>query len=88
MGTLILIINLIAVAWFITQAENFLEEINQILKNWKRIFKIPIKIISCIKCASFWLTISWTQDFVLACQVSLFASLLDKYLLSSPIKLK
>jgi len=88
MGTLLFIIQLISVFWFFTHTEEFIEELNLILKRFKNIFKIPLKIIGCIRCLSFWGTLIYTQDFVFACQVSLIAFIIDKYVLSTPIKLK
>lgn len=71
------IFQLIAVAWFITQGQNWLDEINEVLKNKKHILRLPFIISSCWRCISFWLTLLVTRDFVLACEVSMIAHLID-----------
>jgi len=81
------IIQIICLSWFLTFANDFINEANEILKNKKNIFKIPTKILQCIKCTAFHVTLIWTQDFLLATQISLLAFLLDKYIISTNIKL-
>ncbi len=87
METINLILSIVSVSFFATHTSEFIEELNQILKNKRNILKIPGKILMCMKCTSFWVTLIWTQDFLLSTQISLLAFLFDKYILTTPIKL-
>ena len=87
METLEIIIKIISLAFFFSHTEEFFDEINLIAEKKKNIIKIPGKILKCIKCNSFWLTLIFSQDFFLATQISLLAYLLDKYLLNKTFTL-
>ena len=82
-----LIFNIIGVSWLVYNSNSFIDEFNIILKNFKKVILIPKKIISCLMCASFWVCLVITKDVSLSGSVSLLAYLVDKYLISTDIKL-
>ena len=82
-----LIVNIIGVSWLVYNSNSFIDEFNVILKNFKKVLLIPKKIISCLMCTSFWVCLVITRDVSLSSSVSLLAYLVDKYLISTDIKL-
>jgi len=82
-----LIFNIIGISWLVYNSNSFIDEFNIILKNFKKVILIPKKIISCLMCASFWVCLVITKDVSLSGSVSLLAYLVDKYLISTDIKL-
>ena len=82
-----LIFNIIGISWLVYNSNSFIDEFNIILKNFKKIILIPKKIVSCLMCTSFWVSLVITKDVTLASSVSLLAYLVDKYLISTDIKL-
>ena len=82
-----LIFNIIGISWLVYNSNSFIDEFNIILKNFKKIILIPKKIISCLMCASFWVSLVITKDVTLSSSVSLLGYLVDKYLISTDIKL-
>ena len=82
-----LIFNIIGVSWLVYNSSNFIDEFNIILKNFKKVVLIPKKIVSCLMCTSFWVCLVITKDVSLSSSVSLLAYLVDKYLISTDIKL-
>ena len=82
-----LIFNIIGISWLVYNSNSFIDEFNIILKNFKRIILIPKKIVSCLMCASFWVCLVITKDVSLSGSVSLLGYLVDKYLISTDIKL-
>lgn len=87
-NTIILIIQLISVAWFITQLGEFVEHFNLILKDWKHIMRIPFIVLECLRCVSFWISlVVFGGDFVFACSISLVATIIDLNFLNKPIQL-
>jgi len=82
-----LIFNIIGISWLVYNSNSFIDEFNIILKNFKKIILIPKKIISCLMCASFWVCLVITKDVSLSGSVSLLGYLVDKYLISTDIKL-
>jgi len=82
-----LIFNIVGVSWLVYNSNSFIDEFNIILKNFKRVVLIPKKIVSCLMCASFWVCLVITKDVPLSGSVSLLAYLIDKYLISTDIKL-
>jgi len=82
-----LIFNIIGISWLVYNSNSFIDEFNIILKNFKKIILIPKKIVSCLMCASFWVCLVITKDVSLSGSVSLLAYLVDKYLISTDIKL-
>ena len=81
------ITNIIGVTWLVCHVPNFIDELNILLKKPKKIMLIPSKIISCLMCASFWVSLVITKDVTLASSVSVLGYLVDKYLISTDIKL-
>lgn len=75
------VIKIIPIAWLITQLPFMLEGVNQMLKGWRRAIQVLISILSCLKCVSFWLTLVYTRDIVLASQIALISFLIDNHLL-------
>ena len=82
-----LIFNIIGISWLVYNSNSFIDEFNIILKNFKKIILIPKKIISCLMCTSFWVSLVITKDVSLSGSVSLLGYLVDKYLISTDIKL-
>ena len=81
------IINIIGATWLVYHVPNFIEELNILLKKPRRVLLIPSKIISCLMCTSFWVCLVITKDITLASSVSVLGYLVDKYLISTDIKL-
>ena len=81
------ITNIIGVTWLVYHVPNFIEELNILLKKPRKTMLIPGKIISCLMCASFWVCLVITKDVSLSGSVSLLGYLVDKYLISTDIKL-
>ena len=82
-----LIFNIVGVSWLVYNSNSFIDEFNTILKNFKKVVLIPKKIVSCLMCTSFWVCLVITKDVSLSGSVSLLAYLIDKYLISTDIKL-
>tara|TARA_R110000744_G_scaffold126526_3_gene232900 strand:+ start:1294 stop:1548 length:255 start_codon:yes stop_codon:yes gene_type:complete len=83
-----LIINIIGIAWLLTHYSEFIEELNVILKHPKKIILIPGIIMNCLMCSSFWVGLVMSGGQVgLSAFISLLMYLLDKYLISTEIKL-
>jgi hypothetical protein len=81
------ITNIIGVTWLVYHVPSFIEELNFVLKKPIRVLLIPSKIISCLMCTSFWVCLVITKDITLASSVSVLGYLVDKYLISTDIKL-
>ena len=81
------ITNIIGVTWLVYHTPSFIDELNILLKKPKKIMLIPSKIISCLMCTSFWVSLVITKDVTLASSVSVLGYLVDKYLISTDIKL-
>ena len=58
-----------------------------VIKNFKKIILIPKNVVSCLMCTSFWVCLVITKDVSLSGSVSLLGYLVDKYLISTDIKL-
>ena len=73
---------LIPLAWFIVNFEPLQATFDYFFK-YKPTNELAIHIhsaLGCIKCVAFWLTLICTFDFILACQASLIAYILDECL--------
>ena len=81
------IINIIGATWLVYHVPSFIDELNFVLKKPRRVLLIPSKIISCLMCTSFWVSLVITKDITLASSVSVLGYLVDKYLISTDIKL-
>ena len=82
-----LVFNIIGVSWLVYNSNSFIDEFDIILKNFKKVVLIPKKIVSCLMCTSFWVCLVITKDVSLSSSVSMLAYLVDKYLISTDIKL-
>jgi hypothetical protein len=82
-----LVFNIIGVSWLVYNSNSFIDEFNIILKNFRKVVLIPKKIVSCLMCTSFWVCLVITKDVSLSSSVSMLAYLVDKYLISTDIKL-
>ncbi len=82
-----LITNIIGVSWLAYNSNSFIDEFNTLLKSPKKIILIPKKIVSCLMCTSFWVCLVITKDVSFSGSVSMLAYLVDKYLISTDIKL-
>lgn len=81
------ITNIIGVTWLVYHTPSFIDELNILLKKPRRVLLIPSKIISCLMCTSFWVSLVITKDITLSSSVSVLGYLVDKYLISTDIKL-
>ena len=81
------IINIIGATWLVYHVPSFIDELNFVLKKPRRVLLIPSKIISCLMCTSFWVSLVITKDITLSSSVSVLGYLVDKYLISTDIKL-
>ena len=84
---MIVLIDIIGATWLLYNLGSFIDEFNILLKSPKKVILIPKKIVSCLMCASFWVCLVITKDVSLSGSVSLLAYLVDKYLISTDIKL-
>jgi len=82
-----MIIDIIGITWLLIHYNDFIEEFNQVLKRPKRIILIPKKILSCMMCTSFWVTLILTKDICLSGFISMLFYLLDKHLIKTDIEL-
>lgn len=64
--------------WFATQFEPF----KWILRPIKQygIYVYLYKLVSCPKCSTFWITLVYTQNIILAISASFLADMWDKHL--------
>ena len=82
------IINVLGVAFLINSCYSIWEEIEYVILNPKKLYLIPFKIVTCLMCSSFWIGLILTNgDIPLSGFISLIAFCIDKYLISTPIKL-
>lgn len=81
------VIEIIGISWLIYHIEDFIEILNMILKDKRKIILIPKIILSCLKCTTFWVALFVTGNIGLAGCLSIGAYLFDKYLMSSDIQL-
>jgi len=84
---MIVLIDIIGATWLLYNLGSFIDEFNILLKSPKKAILIPKKIISCLMCTSFWVCLVITKDVTLSSTVSMAAYLIDKYLISTDIKL-
>jgi len=82
-----ILVKIIGIAFLIIHYKEWLDILNDILKKPKRIFLVPSKIMGCMMCSSYWVALIYTGDIGLAGFISLIGFTLDKYIISSPIKL-
>jgi len=82
-----MIIDIIGITWLLIHYNDFIEEFNHILKRPKTIILIPKKILSCMMCTSFWVTLIMTGDICLSGFISMLFYLLDKHLIKTDIEL-
>ena len=83
-----IIIKVIGVAWLIVHYDSFISIFNDILKDYRRIILIPKQIVSCLMCSSLWVSIIFTNgDIPVSGFISLIAYLIDKYLITTEVKL-
>ena len=82
------IINVLGIAFLFNNSKDLSSEVVLIFINPKSIKFIPYKIMSCLMCTSFWVSLIYTSgDIPLSGFISLIAFCIDKYLISTPIKL-
>ena len=82
-----MIIKIIGITWLLFHYNDFIEEFNQVLKKPKKIILIPKKILSCLMCTSFWVTLIMTGDIFLGGFISMLFYIFDKYIINTDIKL-
>lgn len=75
-------INMMCVSFFIMGLPNMIQQFIDLKKRGSRIYDPILKILECYKCTTFWVVLFWSLDFFMACQLSLVAFLIDKYIIS------
>ena len=82
------IINVLGIAFLLTNYKNIWFEMKQLYTHPKYTRYIPRTILDCLMCCSFWVSLIYTSgDIPLSGFISLVAFCIDKYLISTPIKL-
>ena len=82
------IINVLGIAWLVTNYSAFWWHIKAVVSKPKVVLDIPFKILNCLMCSSFWVGLIFTRGDIPLCGfISLIAFCIDKYLISTPIKL-
>ena len=72
------------VSWFITRFEP-LQMVLELLPN-KLLFNLFKLLITCLKCVSFWITLCYTQNIILASGIAFVSFFYDKFI--GPIERK
>ena len=72
------------VSWFITRFEP-LQMVLELLPN-KLLFNLFKLLTTCLKCVSFWITLCYTQNIVLASGIAFVSFFYDKFI--GPIERK
>ena len=72
------------VSWFITRFEP-LQMVLELLPN-KLLFNLFKLLITCLKCVSFWITLVYTQNIILASGMAFISFWYDKFI--GPIERK
>ena len=81
------LINVLGIAFLIGNYKSFVREAKIIVNNPLKVLLIPRTIANCLMCCSFWVGLILTSDIPLSGFISLVAFCIDKYLISTPIKL-
>ena len=82
------IINVFGIAFLVNHYYTFWYWVKEIFIKPKVVFNIPTKIMSCFMCSSFWVSLIYTNgDIPLSGFISLISFCIDKYLISTPVKL-
>ena len=83
-----IVIEILGLSFLVTHYKDFINEVKIVISNPKEVFNIPIKIISCYMCASYWIGLILTSgNIALSGFCGLCAYLLDKHLINTDIKL-
>ena len=81
------IINIIALWWLLIHLSDFIEILNIILKDKRKVILIPKIIFSCPKCTMFWTALFISGNIGIAGCLSILAYLFDKYFYNTDIEL-
>lgn len=73
-----LLISIWLVSWLITRFEP-LQMVLELLPN-KLLFNLFKLLITCLKCVSFWITLGYTQNIILASGMAFMSFWYDKYI--------
>jgi len=79
------VLTVIGVWWLTIHLDDFIDIIDEILKNKKKIILIPKKILSCPKCTMFWVALIITGSVGISGVLSIGAYLFDKYLMGGDV---
>lgn len=66
------------VSWFITRFEP-LQMVLELLPN-KLLYNLFKLLISCLKCVSFWITLLYTENLILASAIAFVSFWYDKFI--------
>lgn len=77
----------IGIWWLLIFIEDFINILNMILKDKRKIILIPKIILSCPKCTMFWTALFVTGNIGIAGILSILAYLFDNHLMNNDIEL-
>ena len=80
---MIMIVKIILLSWLVSQTL----ELFQLIRTNFNLWKLLGLVLSCLKCVAFWIGLALTGNIFVACGVSLIAYVLDRFILSRPMKL-
>ena len=83
MTTLIILFKTFLIAWLITQLGPLFKDIKTNFNFWK-IFGM---LTSCLKCVSFWVGISLSNNLFIGITAALIGYMIDKYIFKGQLKL-
>jgi hypothetical protein len=73
-----ILISIWLVSWFITRFEP-LQMVLELLPN-KLLWNLIKLLTSCLKCVSFWITLCYTENLILASALAFISFWYDKYI--------
>lgn len=75
-------INMMSVSFFLMGLPKMIKHFTDLKKKGARIYDPFLKILECYKCTTFWFVLFWSLDFFFACQLSVIAFLIEKYIIN------
>lgn len=76
----LLLLKMFSYGWFVSSFE-IKTTLSAIKKDKLAILDIPVQMINCVKCATFWITIIYTGSFDTAVYAALLAYVVDAKIL-------
>ena len=75
-------VNILCVAFFVLGLPQMINSIIKLKEKGAKIYDPFITIIECYKCTTFWVALAMSGSFFVACQLSVIAYIVDKYIIS------